>query len=267
MRVRSLCAFFCAFLCAQTCSAGLVYTSSTFSNFTVTQDDLLGFAATADIFESGTKVGVIDASVVYGGGTNPFDSGSIWGAGATFRALGQSSNDNEPNETAAGFWNFDVTPEPGYTVDGISLFTVGTVIANPTFANLTSNGTATVFDANQGTADELLQSHDDGDAFVNGDDLVFNAGSLITGIDNPVHTRNWAYDSAGATNLSFDYLAGPVTNITNEGINIDVQFSVAVPEPSSLWLLGLLSIPSVRSRRRRDLRLSHADRCQPGSYR
>jgi hypothetical protein len=234
----------------------LVYTSSTFSNFTVTQDDALGFAATVDIFESGTKVGELDASVVYGGGTNPFNSGSLWGAAATFRALGQSTNDAETSETASGFWNFDVTAEPGYVVDGISLFTVGTVIANPTFADLTSNGTATVFDANQGTADELLQSHDDGDVFMNGDDLVFNSGSLTTGITGTVHTRNWAYDSAGATNLSFNYRAGPVTNITNEGINIDVQFSVATPEPSSLWLLGLLSVPGVRSRRQRDLRCS-----------
>ena len=97
-----LCALLYALTFAPTCSAGLVYTSSTFSNFTVTQDDASGFAATADIFESGTKVGVIEASVVYGGGTNPFDSGRNWGAGATFRALGQSTNDNEPNETASG---------------------------------------------------------------------------------------------------------------------------------------------------------------------
>ncbi len=235
---------------ARPTSASLVYVSSTFGNFTVTQNNASGFAATADIFESGVKAGVLEASVAYGGGTNPFNSGSLWGDGGFFRATGQSTNTNNLVETADGDWSFNVTPEPGWTTVGLTIFTSGTVIANPVFAGLTSDGTATVHDDQQGTPEELLNNYNDGDAFVNGDDLVFNAGTLATGITSTQHNRLWSYDSAGATSIRFTYEAGPVSNITNEGIAFDAQLR-STPEPSSFLLLGLAQIFVLGRRRQR----------------
>ena len=107
--------------------AALVYTTSSFNNFTITQNDAIGFAATADIFEGGVKAGVLNASVVYGGGSNPFNSGSLWGVGNFFRATGQSTNTGNVAETAGGIWNFSVAPEVGWQVDGMTLFTLSLI--------------------------------------------------------------------------------------------------------------------------------------------
>lgn len=227
----------------------IVYSSSNFTNRVVVSSTATQYSITADILESGVLAGTLNGSLTYGGGTNPFTAPN-WVAGGNLNILGSSTNTSETSETADGVWDFSITPAAGFQVDGISLFTNGTVIGNPTFANLTSNGTGSVIDANEGTSTELFSNYNSG-AFVNGDDLVFNAGGLSTGIDLPDHSLRWSYDSAGATQLSFDYQAGPVANISNEGIRLDVQLSaIAVPEPSGFALLGLLGSLAVLRRRK-----------------
>ncbi len=232
--------------------AGLVeFDSSTFHNMNVTQDDATGFAVTIDIREGGVLAATMRAQMTYGGGTNPFDSGDAWAVGNEFRFRGSSTpTTSTPNETADGLWEVMISPEPGWNVDGITLFSTGTTLANPVFEGLTSDGVATVADANQGTAIELLSNYDDGDSFVDGDDLIFNSGSAANGFRRDDHSLLWSYDSAGATELSFTYRAGPVPTISTEGIALDVSLS-STPEPSSCILLGLAGLCSVRIRRRR----------------
>ena len=247
-------------------NASITYTSSSFSNFTLTTDTDTQLTATADIFQGSVLAGTATVTMVYiapstlgdmqPGGTNPFvrpvnaDGDLLWSASNDFRITASSIQDSELNETAFGAYTISVTANAGFQVDGISLFSQGTVLANPTFQDLTSNGVGSVADDNQGEADELFASHNDGDAFTNGDDLIFRPGSLSTGIEVDDHSRNWSFDSAGATLLTFDYLAGPVVNITSEGLRFDVQLSTApVPEPGSAVLLGIVSLFAMRRRK------------------
>lgn len=239
-----------AFFTANPATASIVYSSATFTNFTVLTNNATQFSASGDILQGGVVAGTITGTMVYGGGTNPFNSGSLWGTGAEFRIGGSSTATAEANETADGFWSFTITPNANWSVDGVSLLSNGTVLGNPTFANLTSNGAATVHDDNQGAADELLGNYDDGDLFVNGTDLVFNDGTLSTGITGAAHARLWSYDSVGATNLSFTYESGPVSNISNEGLALDVQLSFAIPEPSSIALMFAAGMGLLARRRR-----------------
>ena len=232
-------------------NADILYDSAAFSNFQVVTDDASGFSGTSDIVENGVVVGVLEASVDYLGGTNPFNSGDGWGPtgpqDGEFSVAGNSTDDGEPMQTATGFWELSITPNAGFTVDGISLFSTTGVLANPTFGNLNSNGLASVSDST-----DLISSHNDGESFANGSDLIFNPGSLATGIPIDDHRRNWALNSEGATSLSFFYLAGPVSDITLEGLVIDTSVSggAGVPEPSACCLLvtGLAMLVSRRKR-------------------
>jgi len=218
--------------------AQIIYSSSSFTNLNVVTDDATEYTVTTDILQGGAVAGVLTGTFIFGGGTNPFETPNVV-AGNNLIFTARSTNTSETQETADGIYNFSIAPATGFQVDGISVFTIGTVIANPTFANLTSNGSATVIDANEGTATELFASHNSG-AFTNGSNLVFNAGPG-NGIVSDNHSRNWSYDSAGATTLSFEYQAGPVPNISSEGIRLDAQLSLAtVPEPSAIALLGLM---------------------------
>lgn len=231
-------------------NAQIDYISSTFANRNVVVSDATQYSITADILEGGNLAGSISGTLTYGGGSNPFVAPN-WNSGSSLLINGLSVDTAETVETADANWSFSITPAAGYQVEGISLFSNGTSIANPTFANLTSNGVATVTDANEGTATELFNNYNSG-AFTNGTDLVFNTGSTNNGIPSTAHTGNWSYDSAGATQLSFDYLAGPVPNISNEGLRLDVQLStVSVPEPSSLVVVGLMGSLAVLRRRKK----------------
>ena len=224
------------------------YSSNTFANGSAL-NSATAYSITADILDSGSVVGSISGSLTYGGGSNPFVQPN-WNAGATLAISGSSVATSETNETADGLWSFTVTPAVGYQVDGISLFSSGSILANPTFANLTSNGVATVTDANEGTALELFNNYNSG-AFVNGTDLIFNARSTGNGIPSAEHADLWSYDSAGATQLSFNYEAGPVPNISGEALRLDVQLSaISVPEPSSLTLVVLMGSLTVLRRRK-----------------
>ncbi len=247
----SVCA---TFLFLNSADASIVYSSATFNNFSILSDTPTGFSASANIIEGGVVAGTLTVTTVYGSGTNPFNSGALWGASNEFRFTGSSTDDEEEaEETAEATYSISISTNAGWSVDGLSLLSHATVLANPTFENLTSNGIATVADDNQGMPDELFLSHNDGDSFTNGDDLVFRPGSRSAGIDNLDHIRKWSYDSAGATTVSFNYIAGPVTNISSEGIGIDVALSfTAVPEPSTLCLLGpgMLLVMSRRKRNR-----------------
>ena len=226
------------------------YNSGTFANV-VSSNNASQYSITADILEGGVLAGTINGSLTYGGGTNPFVTPN-WTGGASLAVTALSTPTPEANETADGVWNFSVTPVAGFQVDGISLFSQATTLSNPTFASLTSNGTATVLDNNEGLPNEIFASQNSG-AFVNGDDLVFNIGTTPDGINDANHSLDWSYDSAGATQLSFEYQVGPARSISNEGIRLDVQLSTAtaaIPEPSSIGLIGLFGSSLVLRRRK-----------------
>jgi len=235
--------------------AQIIYSSSSFTNLNVVTDDATEYTVTTDILQGGAVAGVLTGTFIFGGGTNPFETPNVV-AGNNLIFTARSTNTSETQETADGIYNFSIAPATGFQVDGISVFTIGTVIANPTFANITSDGSISVIDANEGAANELFANQNSG-PLVSGDDLIFNPGTLPTGIDIPDHSRQFSIDSAGATQLSFDYQAGPTANITNEGIRLDVQLSplsvggpAVVPEPSALALVGLLgSLAALRRRK------------------
>ncbi|QEG22419.1 PEP-CTERM sorting domain-containing protein [Mariniblastus fucicola] len=233
----------------QTSRADIDFSSSIFEGTIVTQDDAAGYAVTADILESGSVVGQFSASVTYGAGTNTFNSGSSWGPSADgFGIYPDSTGSFAGDDTASGFWQISVTPNAGWTVDGISIFTVGTTIANPDFTSVTSDGVGSIFDENN-----LITNYTDGASFVDGDDILFAGGSITNGIPGSDHSRHWAYSSAGATQVSFNYLAGfdeSVSTIGIEGLQVGMQLS-AVPEPATATIsLLLLAGLSVRRRRK-----------------
>ena len=230
-------------------NAQMKYTSSEFVNRVITENSDTKYSVTTDITQNGIKVGQLDASLTYGTGTNPFED-AVWTTGQNFSATGMStSSDTENDETAAGIWDFSVTAEAGYRVDGLSLFSLNTILADPIFSNITSNGVATVWDGNQNKANELLGNHESGDIVANGSDLVFNNGSGSNGIAPGDHSELWSYDTNG-TEISFEYQAGPVEAITAEGIRFDASFS-AIPEPSTLGVLAFLGSAIALRRRRK----------------
>lgn len=234
-------------------TAGIDFSTATFNNMNITQNDSLGFAVTADVLEGGTVVGSLTAGYTYGGGTTPFNSGSFWGPTANaFRIFGETTNSFNGSDTADGRWNISVTPNAGYQVDGISLYTNGSILANPDFVGVTTNGNATVFD--NGSGNGLITNYADGDPFIDGTNLLFAGGTHNNGILSTVHSNNWALNAAGATTLAFKYEAGfdePVNGIAVEGIWFDVQLSASMPEPSSLYLLLLGAFPVAFRRERR----------------
>lgn len=243
----------CAVIFALTANvqADLFYTSASFANRSILENSSVRYSVQSDIMENGSVVGTLTATMTYGGGTNPF-SDHLWHTGSSFTAEGNSTTSGENSETADGVWDFVIAPAAGYQVDGITLFSNHTLLANPVISNLTSNGTARVWDDNQGLSNELLANYDNGDLFTNGDDLEFNSGSLAGGIDIADHSERWSFDSAGATSLSFTYQAGPVSDIGREGIKFDAALSfVGVPEPSSLLILSAVSLLTLARRRRR----------------
>ena len=171
----------------------MLYTSASFGNRNILVNNATTYQVEADITEGGIFVGTLTATATYGGGTNPFASHN-WTTGLSFLAYGNSAHDDENSETAEGFWEFEITPAAGFQVDGLTLFTENTHLANPTFENLVSNGTATVWDDNQGLGNELLANFDNGDSIANGSDLIFNTGAIGHGISNTDHSEKWSYD-------------------------------------------------------------------------
>lgn len=246
--ISSLCLF--AFLLASA-SAAITYSGADFANLTVTSSTAAGQTATADLQLGGITVGSITASVTYGGGTNPYED-VLWATGPTFGATGFSQETPATSETADGSWSFSASANAGYQIDGVSLFSSGTNLSNPTYSNLNTDGVATVQDDNEGTATELLANVDDGDTIANGSSVVFNPGSLSTGWPTADHTQNWSYDSAGGSSISFQLQSGPVTNLTYESVRFDVAVSAVppVPEPSAP-LLAALALGGAALRRRR----------------
>ena len=145
-------------------NADILHTSSTFQNFLVTQNDTNGFAVTADVVEGGVVAGVLTASMTYGGGTNPFNSGIDWGPAANaFRIFGRSTEDVNGPDTADGFWDISVSAAAGFQVEGISVYSLGSALGNPDFINVQTNGSATVADDNS-----LLDNLNDGDSLASG---------------------------------------------------------------------------------------------------
>ena len=231
-------------------NADLVYTSATFQNTFVTQDDALGYAITADVVEGGVTTGILTASLVYGGGTNPFNDGSAWGASSgAFRIFGSSTNNVAGFDTATGDWDLSVTALSGYQVDGITVFSEGAVLGNPDFTNIVSDGVSTIYDSTN-----LIGNVVDGQVIANGGSLLFNGGINSNGIESSNHARNWGIN-ADASALSFTYSVGfdeSVGNIAFEGLRLDVQTSAvsSIPEPSCFAMIGL-GIAFIGMRRRR----------------
>jgi len=233
---------------AQTSQADIDFDSAIFQNTTVTQNDALGYAITADILEGAIVVGELEAAVTYGVGTNPFNSGSLWGPSAgSFAIFGESTGTFIGSETASGDWDIKITPTAGWQVDGISIFSQGSTLANPDFTSLTSNGVGTIFDSAN-----LITNYTDGQSFTDGDDLLFAGGSTVNGIPMTDHSMVWAFNSEGATDVSFTYTVGndeAVSTIALEGLRVDAQFS-AVPEPGTATIT-LLALSTLCLRRRR----------------
>ncbi len=250
-RLNFLCIVLAVFLLPlQNVNADIAHTTSTFSNMVVTQDDMNGFAITADILEGGALAGTLTASMIYNGGTNPFNNGDLWGPIANaFRIFGSSTGDFAGEDTATGEWNISVSANAGWNVEGISVYTLGSILGNPNFEQVTSNGNTTLFDGNN-----LIVNHNDGAILNNGANLDFMEGTHANGLFSEVHSQNWAINAADATELSFDYLVGfdePINGIGSEALWLDVQLTSAVPEPNSaLLLIGLLGFSICRRRRR-----------------
>ena len=236
-------------------SAQITYDSATFGGPIVTISNENTLQVQSTVFEGGFEAGTLISTFSYGGGTNPFNFPN-WSGGDDFNAVLNSTPDIEQlSETADGSVDFLLIPNAGWQSSGLSIFSSGgTAIGNPVYSNVVSStGSGTISDALQGLSNELIGNFDDGDTVVNGSSIVFNPGSTATGISESDHTRNWSYDSAGSTNISFDYQAGPVSNISLESIRLEaalVQTS-AVPEPSSAAILCLLAGVGCMRRRRR----------------
>ena len=231
-------------------NANLVYVSSTFANPVINQNDALGYSVTADVLEGGVMTGSVTASIVYGtGGSDPFSSATLWGpTGTSFGIAGESNLNPVGTDTASGDWNISVAAVAGYQVDGISVFTQGTSIANPDITSITSNGIATLYDGGG-----LITNAADGSVIANGGSLDFIAGTTSNGIVSDDHSQLWAINVDGSA-VSFNYAVGfsdPVNNISFEGLRFDVQTSVApVPEPSCFAMIGLgMAFLGMRRRR------------------
>ena len=250
-RLNVLCIALAVFLLPlQDVNADIAYTTSTFSNMMVTQDDTNGFAITADILEGGALAGTLTASMIYNGGTNPFNNGDLWAPFANaFRIFGSSTGSFAGDDNAAGEWNISVSANAGWNVEGISVYTLGSFLGNPEIEQVMSNGNTSLFDGNN-----LIVNHSDGAILNNGANLDFAEGTGNNGIVSGDHSQNWAINAADATQLSFDYLVGfdePINGIGTEGLWLDVQLTSSVPEPNSaLLLIGLLGF-AIGCRRRR----------------
>lgn len=230
-------------------NADIVYSTATFQNMVITQNDPSGFAITADVIDGGVTTGVLTASYAYGAGSDPFSNGNNWGPTATdFNINGTTGTNSPGTDTATGDWNISVAAVAGYQVDGISVYSNATALGNPTISNIVSNGIATVCENT-----DLIANVDHGDVIPNGGSLDFNAGSSVNGILNGVHSREWAIN-ADASALSFTYAAGfdeVINNVASEGLRLDVQTSVVpVPEPASAGIIGLGMAIFVMRRRR-----------------
>lgn len=235
-------------------SAGLDFTTSTFQNRTVVQNDATAFGVTVEIVEGGTVTGIMTATFTYGGGNNPFDTTTDFGTPSAnaLRIFGESSEDVAGPDTADGSWDFSIAPTAGYEVTGITLFSNGTVLGNPEFG-ITSDGTMTIFDG--GNGNDLIAGFNDGDTLANGSTLDFFGGTHNNGILSTVHSRNWAVNAAGANTLSFKYRVGydePINGVAVEGLWLDVATTQSMPEPGAASLLGLATLLGAFYRRRRD---------------
>lgn len=228
--------------------ADIDFESAIFQNTLITQNDTDGYAITTDVVEGGTVAGRMSVSLDYGGGTTPFDSGDRWRAVSNaFRIYGDSTGTFAGDDTADGVWQISVTPNAGWQVDGISIFTNLTTIANPNFANISSNGVGSLFDDNN-----LVANFADGDSVPNGSTIDFNGQT--GGIPSADHSRRWAYNAAGASDVNFRYEAGMdevVATVGVEAIHVSVQMSViSVPEPASASIV-LMAMSTLTLRRRR----------------
>jgi len=235
----------------QTSRADIDFESAIFQNTTITQNDAAGYAITADILEDGSVVAQLSASVEYGGGTNPFNTGDSWrAASGIYQIYAESTGVVPGDDTADGNWDISVTPNAGWKVDGISVFTNGTTIGNPDITNVTTDGIGSVFNSNG-----LITNRTDGDVIPNGGDLLFSGGSHPSGIPTADHSRLWAINAADATQLSFTYSVGhdeTVRVIAIDAIQMDVALSqiVAVPEPSTA-VVSFLAMSALFLRRKR----------------
>lgn len=235
--------------------AAATFTGATFSNLTVVQDDAAALVITADVTVGGAVVGALDASLTKVGGTPGFNTSS-WSASGQLNATGQGGA-STGDDTGIGDWAFTITPIAGWQVDGISTFTNGTVLGNPIYSNITSNGAATLQeDITGGLGAGLITNAADGDSIANGGSLNFGIGSNVNGINGVDHSNLWSLDFAGASTIGFRYSAGTqvggeVPTLGGEALRIDASLSEAppVPEPSAGLLAAFGGLLLLRRRR------------------
>ncbi|MCB1226308.1 MAG: PEP-CTERM sorting domain-containing protein [Verrucomicrobiales bacterium] len=160
-------------------------------------------------------------------------------------------------------WLVEVTPNPGSVLLGISVYsssTATTALANPTFSNITTDGTGAVvvIDDIYGT-DFFLDSQNgtNGASVPDLGSVIANTGSHATaGWPNSTALHNtWALNAAmnpanQTTGGSFSFTYSVPSTL--DAINTDtLTFDVSlVPEPSSMSLF-LLSVIGLLCRRHR----------------
>ncbi len=169
-----------------------------------------------------------------------FDAPVGTGVAAVFATAVETQAGNPPSSLT---WTFSIAPLAGFQVDGISFFTLGSDIANPTISAITGAGTVTLAEG----PEDFFSDGVDGQ--VNPTTLTANPGTALNGWAAGTH-ENWSLDVVAGNSLSFNYSADTaVAGINNEALRFDAQIS-QIPEPSSAALLGLGALGFLARRKR-----------------
>ena len=218
------------------------YTAASFGGWTQS-----GNTFTGTVFQGGGAVGTATATYSLLEGFNTPAGG---GAGSFLATAAETVT---PNPTTARIrWNFSIAAGPSYAVQGISFFTSGTELANPTLTSINNAGGVVSADAGNTGDITLLESSefwaDGADGDLNPSTLSAVAGPIANGYASGTH-EVWSLNSSSSA-LNVTYTAdSSVNNIAAEGLRFDATL-IQVPEPSSTALLGLGALGLISRRKR-----------------
>lgn len=227
---------------------------ATFNNLTVGPTAVMnGTSATYDLLSSGGET-IGNVTIDYGDLVRFDQASSSQASGGYLQFMAEDLGGFGPGSASVN-WTIDIQiTAAGWYLDGYSMFSERSVLANPVWSDLTFDGEASIYDGVTTVSGGFFPDYATGDLLISGNDLVSGNGTTASGwtVGSP-WAVNFNLDESVTTSasISFGYSTHKSGSYTVQNEVLDLSFSaVQIPEPTSMALLGIFAASSMIRRRR-----------------